>query len=399
MTRGPGTPPDRARLLHGRYLVRQPLARLALRSVDFVLGMLHCGRHQTQAGTPRRVLLSVGGHLGDAVVATTAVRLLRDALPDVEIGVLAPSWSRAVFAGHPAIRWLHHVDHWKLDRARTSILAAWRHHRETARTARREIRSVGYDHAVDLYPYFPNAAPLLYRTGIPERIGFVSGGFGPLYTRPLTWEDRPENWHTAEQHRYLLLQLPGMPSEAATVPLRYDLPPLDGRATEAVARRLRADAPAAAPRYVVVHPGAGSARKEWSVAGWRSVVGTLSRHGIATVVTGQGASQERMAREIAHGIPGCASLAGRLDWESFRAVLAGAAVVASVDTVAPHVAAATGVPVVVLSAGTSDIEHWHPLGSLVTVLQADLTPATVERAVLEAAAAASPVPHVSLEHR
>lgn len=371
---GPGTP------MRGRYLVRNRAAYLVLRTVDAMLDRLVPRAHGACRIPPRRVLVAVGGHLGDAVLATAAIRLLRESLPDAEIGVLVPSWARPVVTAHPAIRWIHTVDHWKLNRQLSSRSARWLRHRRTLRDAVAGIEAVGYDVAVDLYPYFPNSAPLLWRAAIPCRIGYESGGLGALYTRALPWNARRRNWHTVEQHRELLRQIPGIAASAASLPMRYALPPHAPAARDAAARLVGEESLApGGVGYVVVHPGAGNPRKEWTVDGWQRVARPLAERGIHLVFTGHGAAQAEMVERIITDTPGCTNLAGRLDWDAFRAVVAGARALIGVDTVAAHLAAAEDVPVVVLSAGMSDIEHWHPVGRECVVLQAPVECAPCHR--------------------
>src|SRR4030095_3015555 len=132
--------------------------------------------------TPSRVLLAVGGHIGDAVISTATLSLLKREHPDVDIGIVAASWAAPVFGGHPDVARLHLLDHWKFDRSSRPLASKVARHRRTLATALREIRSARYDAAVDLYAYYPNMAWLMWRAGIPVRVGYRSGGYGPLYT-------------------------------------------------------------------------------------------------------------------------------------------------------------------------------------------------------------------------
>src|SRR5258705_9881527 len=202
----PGTSP-----LRGRYLVRNRLWNAWLRLNDLALDVFNVGGSVTQTAppqvpppSPQRILVAVGGHLGDAVLATSALRDLHTAFPRCELGVVTGSWNRGVLARHPRVRHFHTVDHWKTSRSHEPLLARWLTTRRTRALAAAEIRKVGYDAAIDLSPYYPNAARLLWSADIPVRIGYVSGGDGPLYTRRLPW--RPGR-HITEDHRLLVAQL------------------------------------------------------------------------------------------------------------------------------------------------------------------------------------------------
>lgn len=338
--------------LRGRYLVRNPLLVGALGVVD---GLLAAGTRRLRAPdppvtAPRRVLLSVGGHLGDAVIASSVLPLLRTVWPGAEVGILTGSWSRAVFHGHPGVRRVHTLDHWKLDRSGAGPLGRLRRYAATRRQALREITEVGYDVAVELYPFFPNAIPLLRQAAIPVRAGYVSGGFGALLTHPLSWTDSDR--HVAEHHRDLLSALD--PRFARAAELRCSLPP-----------RHPASAPPAglAPGgYLVLHMGAGLALKEWPREKWASLVERLLAEGHTLVFTGKGEGQAEAADRVIGGRERCHNLCDRLGWGEFVGTLAEARLVVTVDSVAGHLAAAADTPTVVLTSGMNRIAQWRPLG-------------------------------------
>src|SRR5688572_2558579 len=349
--------------LRGRYLVRNPVWNAWLRANDAALHFLTSRAEPgTPARSPGRLLVAVGGHLGDAVIATSVFAPLRSALPHVEIGVLTGSWNRAVFEGHPDVRWVHLVDHWKLDRSNSSLLSRWWKTRRTSAEALTAVRKIGYDAAIDLYAYYPNSAWLLWQADIPIRIGYTSGGLGPLYSHPVEWRVAG---HVSDEHRVLVRQL--LPERIDMDGNRYALPAPNAQARAAAHEKLRAAG--IAPRgYVVFHPGAGSTRKEWPVAGWNVVASQLATLGISVVITGAGPAQCTLADRIAGGGASTVNMCDRLSWDELRSVLADARAVVSVDTVAMHLAAAAGVRCVALMTGMDDPARWAPVGDNVHVL-------------------------------
>ena len=367
MTQAFGRPSRSGTPLRGRYLVRNPAWNAWLRANDYVMDLVAPTRTAKQPETPRRILLAVGGHLGDAVIATSIIAPLRTAIPNVEIGVLCGSWSVPVFTTHPAILTVHAVDHWKLARSSRSLPARWNLARRMRAKAIAEIRAAGYDAAIDFSAYFPNSARLLWRAGVPVRVGFTSAGDGVLYTHPVEWT---AGRHVTGDHvallRTILPHIPAMPS------LRYDVPE-PGAAAAAAAERSLARAGITPGDYVVVHAGAGVARKEWPLAKWRALIQeitTRGRGGLRVVLTGAGAQQATLTRALSEGMTGGAvvDLCDQLGWEEFRSVIARARLVISVDTVAMHLAAAAGTPCVALMTAMDDPQRWRPLGEEVTLL-------------------------------
>src|SRR5437867_5632253 len=88
--------------LRGRYLVRNRAWNAWLRANDAALRLLMASTTRSGASRaiPQRLLIAVGGHLGDAVIATSVFEPLRAALPMLDIGILTASWNRPVFEGH-----------------------------------------------------------------------------------------------------------------------------------------------------------------------------------------------------------------------------------------------------------------------------------------------------------
>jgi heptosyltransferase-2 len=354
--------PESSPLHHG-YLVKHPALNFALRTRDAWLERTRSSGLSTVISAPRRLLVCVGGHLGDAVLATSVFPVLQAGYPDAAIGVLAPSWSLPVFENHPAIRWRHAFDHWKTNRF-GSALDRWRRYRRTAARAVAGIGEIGYDTAIDLYPYFPNAARILSDAAVPIRIGYTSGGGGPLYTHAVPWVDTPR--HTVDQHLALMRRfLPNLSSVA----LRYDLPTI-GPDSDARGRKLLEDLGIERRRYIVLHPGAGNARKQWPARQWRDLVDRLQKvePDLRIVLTGHGDSDSAAIDEIRAGDASLISACNRTALGELRYLLGSAALVVGVDSLAVHLAAAADVPCIAIMAATSDPAHWRPLGSRVRAL-------------------------------
>jgi ADP-heptose:LPS heptosyltransferase len=348
--------------LRGRYLVRNPALHAMLRLSDAALEAVRSSQPTHSAGSPRRILLAVGGHLGDAVIATSVLPVLRRRFPDAVIGMVMSSWSSVVVRDHPDLFRIHSVDHWRLNRSAADFTAKWRQYRRTRRRAIDEIRETGYDAAIDLYPYYPNVADVLWRSGIPVRIGYRSGGYGSLYSHAIDWTDTRA--HTAEQHLRLLSNLD---PEIAEAEVGYSLPLLnmDARMRTTTELRARGLEPGS---FLVLHPGAGEARKAWPTAMWLELAERLREIGHAVAITGAGPAEVIIANQIVAGAPGVVNLCDHLDWGAFRAVLASARAAIGVDSVAMHVAAGQGIPCVAIMAGMSDPLHWRPMGTHVEIV-------------------------------
>lgn len=353
-----------------RYLIQSPAGRAYVSALDAMLSVVARDSTGPRPGRIDKLLLGIGGHIGDAIIASSALRWARSALPDASIGVAISSAARPVLEGHERVKWIHTVDHWKLNRAAVSWPAKRLRSAETNRQAREEIRAVGYDAAVDLYPYYPNMAVLLWRSGVPRRVGYASGGGGPAFTSAVPWLDSDE--HMAAHQRRVLREL-GVHVEA---PLDYDLPQLSAGVIANGARLLsRHDLEP--KRYAVLHPGSGDARKDWPLVRWIDLAELLGANGLQVVVTGAGARDESLVRNMQQASPALVSLCGATDIPALRYVLRQSAGAIVIDSAAAHLAAAEGTPGVVLMSPMTNIAQWRPLSSRISVLMESASAADV----------------------
>jgi ADP-heptose:LPS heptosyltransferase len=349
--------------MRGRYLVRNRVANAGLVVADAALGALYSSRGtQRIPESPERILIATGGHLGDAVIATAMLADLHEAFPGAALDVLAPSWNAAVFEGHPFVRRVHCVDHWKVNRAPLSRAAKIARYVSMARAAASEISNAKYDVAIDSYPFFPNMAGVLWRAGIPIRVGYASGGFGPLYTHATEWVDDRE--HIAEKQRRLTRLVTRERTLAAEPAYRLapDTPAVEHSLNELLDRNDTRP-------VVLLHAGAGSVQKDWPLEHWTRLAAELVNDGsVRVLLTGAGARDASIARQIAQTISSVESLVDQLSWSEFVGVVRRAALVVSGDTSAAHVAAACGTPHVALFTGINDASEFRPLSKRGAVL-------------------------------
>ena len=326
---------------------------LGLRCLDSILKIFcrFAGPYDPElAKNPRRILVANGAALGDVILATAVLPVLKSAFPNADLGMLVGSGSKPILADHPLLRWVHVVDHWKMDRSDRTGLAKFVRYRRTRATALQEVRSVGYDIAIDLYYFFPNSILFLWQSGIPVRVAYTSAGFGPLLTHPTKW--RLSDCSVVDYHADLIRRL-GV-AERHFSNLSPNIPHTPGGS------QYPGSGFAATEEYLVLHVGTGLAIKEWPVEKWRQVVERLASSGRRLIFTGTGAKEASTIELVIERMPNCINLCNALNWQSFVSVIAGAKGVLGVDSVAGHVAAAVGTPCVVIAPGTANRYHWRP---------------------------------------
>ncbi len=348
-------PPDEViDRFRNRYRKQHALAS----ALDTVIRLLLPGsRTPPMPGRPRRILLANKGHLGDALMSTALLPAIKHVYPDVFVGFLTGTYSRAAIEGHPWVDKVHLLDHWHAARSAKPLphrLTAYYGH--SMRAMARELRAMNYDIALDLHAWFPNSIPLLWLARIPVRIGFDRVGFSALLThvQRYSYDRRHEIDHQCD-----LLRLWGLPQDSLDLarPNLAEIPES--------ARRKARERVGAPGRFRVLHPASSTPVKDWALASWSELAGNLLSQGITPVVTGAGARDQAISRAICDQAPGSIDAVGKLSWADLMALLSAAEMVYSVDTSVGHAAAALGRPVVSIFGGMADPQHWSPRGARV----------------------------------
>src|SRR5689334_13515246 len=68
----------------------------------------------TSGRNPERVLIANIGRIGDVIISTAVLPVLKAAFPAVDIAFLTGSWGRPVLENHPLVTRVHYLDHWRL---------------------------------------------------------------------------------------------------------------------------------------------------------------------------------------------------------------------------------------------------------------------------------------------
>jgi len=245
--------------------------------------------------------------LGDCVLTTPALALLKSARPDLEIGVVVEDRFAPVFAGNP-------------DMSRTippswRALARWRPHL-----------------CLNLHGG-PRSAQLTLSSRARLRAGFEHFQFRPIYNlhipkpQPILHIDRKA--HTAEHIASAVFWL-GVP------------------VGEIPAAKLFADAGSQRKATIIVHPFASAPDKTWPAERFIA----LAKHsGLEPVFIGAASDDMTAFR----GYP-CLQGASI---EQVKALLATAALFIGNDSGPAHMAAAFGLPSLIFF-GNSDIDLWRP---------------------------------------
>ncbi len=302
-----------------------------------------------------RILVIRPDHIGDVLLITPALRLLRQSFRASEITVLVGPWSAAALARNPDIDRLEtcRFPGFDRDHPRQGVSAYTQLRSEAAR-----LGGAGHQLALNLRADFWWGAALAAFAGIPHVWGFDTPECAPFLTHALPAADA-EHQASANLRLALAAADVGELTEHVPTDLRFTTSNEDDAAAAALLRA--ANVPADAT-LIAIHPGSGAAVKNWSAAGWHAVGNALAADPRVRLLVTAGPAERALAGEVAAGLPRDRTLLVEQQPLSVVAALyARCAVVLGPDSGPLHLAVAVGAPSVTLY-GASDPVRFGPWG-------------------------------------
>jgi heptosyltransferase-2/heptosyltransferase-3 len=313
---------------------------------------------------PSRLLIIKPDHLGDVLLATPALRALRQRHPDAFIVVLVGPWSATILRHNPHINALLTLPFPGFERQnrRATLLHPYRLLLHSASL----LRAGRFDTALLLRDDHWWGAALALLAGIPCRMGYAVPENQPFLTTALPWN--PAQHVTTQALDLVACLAPKAsslrPTAPDTLPLTFEPPPHETAwANQWLAQQGFLPTVPTAPALVVLHPGTGGATKLWLPERWAAVGNTLlERHHLRLLITG-GPGEEPLARAVAdllHTPP--LMLVGTTSIGQLVALLQHAALVMGVDSGPLHLAVSQHTPTLHLF-GPSNAHRFGPWGN------------------------------------
>lgn len=271
-------------------------------------------------------------HIGDAVMATSVLKPLRDALNASKLDVLAGPWAAQIFANHPAVdEVLPFATPWWLAARGGSLgqrVRAW----AALPAMIRQIKARRYDVGIDLRGDLRQIALFLRLGGMPIRVSSDRTGGRALLTHVWTHDPR---LHEVEKDAAIAALV------GAAGPVKLDVA-LRGEDLDGLLPREWTG-------YVVFALRGSEENREWPDDHAVVAAQMLHReHGLPVVIIG-GASDVKFANDVAaRATSPVVNLAGRTSLLQATSVMRGATAVVAVDSGPMHLAAAVGAPLVAL---------------------------------------------------
>ncbi|MCA9310822.1 MAG: glycosyltransferase family 9 protein [Phycisphaerales bacterium] len=303
---------------------------------------------------PGRLLVVMPSWVGDCVMATPSLRVLRELLPGTFIGALLRPGLDQLLAGTTFFDAIH------VDRAAGMM---------GPRRVAGRIRRFRFDTAI-LFTNSFSTALITRLAGIPWRLGYVRDGRGMLITDPLQAPRRrdvdpyrqsrtnPGGWAPVPACRYYYRLASHLLADAGLSP--GTMGPLElvvTREEELLAEDLLVRARVTRGELslratAVLNPGGNDEAKRWPVDRYAALADYLAEHhDVRVLINGSPAERELTAAVAAACRPDTRPILladHGINLSILKAIIARSAVMVTNDTGPRHIAAAVGTPLVTL---------------------------------------------------
>lgn len=310
----------------------------------------------------KRVMVRAPNWVGDAVMAVPALRELRRIFAEAEITLVAKPWVAGLFEGEELFDDVILLD----DRKRSAL--------ETFLARTRELKSYRFDLAILLQNAF-GAALLAKAARIPLVAGY------PTDARRLLLDIVvPLKAALAKSHEvyYYLGVAAGLEREIrGESAVAFDNAHPRLRVTESQKqsgwRLLRDSGVSSDGRVCVINPGATNSRsKQWLAERFAEVADRLAeQHGFKVAIVGAEGDRVAACETASKMRSPAAMLAGKTSVAELKALLGCSSLLVSNDTGSAHVAAALGVPTVVIF-GPTEHAATRPLSDNAVIVRRDV---------------------------
>jgi ADP-heptose:LPS heptosyltransferase len=322
------------------------------------------------AATIRNVLVVKTDHIGDCVLALPAIECLNSMFPQARFAVVCGSWSREFFESLQLFDSVIPFDvFW--ERSGGGVRRPPGHEIEAVA---QQLRVMHFDLAIDLRRN-PESRWILGLAGARYSVGFTgSSEFQPVIERELSrsQEDRRYNRDKPHMSRQLMELVSHIPVQ------RFDrivLGLLGKGICSRVEARERLIQRLAEPsevgegtRLVGIHPGAGDEKRKWPIDAYSELAMALSREPNTYICLFGGRNDSEEMAAVANVGLRRSTCFTQLPYRDFLELLRGLDVFVGNNSGPGHLAAALGVPTVIVYSGNTSPEEWAPIGERVIVV-------------------------------
>ena len=298
---------------------------------------------------PKKILIRATNWIGDGVMMTPSLGVIRQIFPDAEIVIAANPLVAELFKNHP---WCDRVMVFESRGLHRGLAGLWRFSKE--------IQAEKFDLAILLQKAF-KAALIAFLAKIPERIGYDTDVRGFLLTKRARLTPEIKLMHHS-RHYLEMLKAFGIGADIGELKLELTRHEIE-RGAELLGKG----------EWLVLNPGAAyGAAKRWYPERFAEVGDRLANEkGMHVVIIG-GPGEKEIGRDI-ENIMSCnpVNLVGETTVREMMAIIANSKLMVTNDSGPMHVAAALQIPIVAIF-GPTDHKTTFPWCDAYQIVRSDV---------------------------
>jgi ADP-heptose:LPS heptosyltransferase len=292
-----------------------------------------------------KILLCNVAYVGDLILSSSVLPVLKKAFPQSKIGFLIGTWAKDILDNHVLVDWVHFHDSLVFNRKPIPKRLKKMQDFKTKKIALREIKKIHYDLALDLHSYYyENSAQFLWESEIPLRVGYWCSPQSFFYNRQLFWNCM--DFHMLENHQMLLREI-GIDEEY----MNPFLPCLN--------YHQEVKKPILPKDYLVLHVGTGEATREWELTEWKKLAEQLDKLHFPILFLGKGPKEKKSIEFVSSRLKNSLNLCDKLSIKECSEVIKNARFLIGLESMAGHLAAYHGTPALLIYMGNNAI-NWRP---------------------------------------
>jgi heptosyltransferase-2 len=293
-----------------------------------------------------KILLVQTSWLGDTILSTPVIAGIKQIYPDAELWMLTTPLASALVKRDPLLAGVLTYDKRGRDSGLTGLFIK-----------ARNINQLKFDIAYSLHKSHRTAL-LLWRAGIPQRIGFSKAKLRFFYH-----QTRPRNPKDHDVIRNLSILSGEISPSELDKGLRLFAP--DASELSREVREIRSGM----HRYAILVPGSAWKTKMWQWEGFQHVAKHIIAKGLQVILLGA-LSEKPINDRVAQGLD-VVNLAGRTDISEAMYVVKNSDLVVCNDSMALHLASAFNIPNVAIFCATSPKFGFGPWQNKAIVVERD----------------------------
>jgi len=301
-----------------------------------------------------KILLINCAHIGDVILSSKIVPIIKDQYPNSKIDFILGSWSKMVIENEEKINNIYVLDHWYYNRSNKSFIIKLYKYLMSSFTIYKKINKIKFDVAIDLNSHFPSLIPYLKLISIKNLVGYSTAGFGGLLTH--RFNSIKKNDHELKIQLKLLKFLSINNNQELFNNKNY-INNISNKEhfNSTLMNELKLK------NYIIIHIGTGSKKREWELNNWINLVDLLINNGQNLVFTGKGERERKQIEKIINNQ--CINLCDKLNWPELNTVVKNANIVVGVESMIGHLSSNLDTYSVNIYDNKKNINRWKPLGN------------------------------------